>query len=276
MSEPASHQFDGSPRLHYLEWNPRGRDTVILLHGNAANAWWWSPMAEAASPTLRLVALDQRGHGDSEWVRPAAYGPTAYAADLARFVERITADTGQRPVVVGHSMGGISTLAFASAHPAGARAIAAIDIAIRSSRGRDRYLRRLRALPTVFYPDFETAKARYRLMPDEGEIPAATLGQIAAKSLARTEDGRFTLKFDRESFFGSDGLEVLAAIREIAVPLLLVRAERSRIMTAEAAELALQSNPLATLVTIADAHHHVLLERPVELAQTIEQFVASL
>ena len=85
------------------------------------------------------------------------------------------------------------------------------------------------------YPDLETAKARFRLMPDEGGIAPEILHEIAEKSLARTDDGRWTLKFDRESFFGSDGIDVLETIKEITIPTLLVRAEQSRIMTAEAA-----------------------------------------
>ncbi|HEY6393786.1 MAG TPA: alpha/beta hydrolase, partial [Candidatus Binataceae bacterium] len=255
MSEPLSHLVEGSPRLHYLEWNPHGARTIVLLHGNSANAWWWSPVAAAMRGEFRLLALDQRGHGDSEWTRPAAYTPNEYAADLERFAAH-AAGGSDKPIVVGHSMGGISVLAFAHRYPDRARAAAVIDIPVTSSRGRDRYLRRLKALPTVAYPDLETARKRFRLMPDEGGIPPETLYAIAEKSLARTGDGRFTLKFDRESFFGSDGIPVLDTIRQIAIPLLMVRAERSRIMTAEAAERARESNPQARLVTIPSAHHH--------------------
>src|SRR5271156_257445 len=107
MNEPHSHLLDGSPRLHYLEWNPRGTRTIILMHGNTANAWWWEPMARVIAPEYRLLALDQRGHGDSEWVRPRAYSPADYAGDIARFVAHV-APKGEKPVVVGHSMGGLS------------------------------------------------------------------------------------------------------------------------------------------------------------------------
>ncbi len=57
---------------------------------------------------------------------------------------------------------------------------------------------------------------------------------------------------------------------------MLVRAEHSRIMTAEGAEHARASNPQTRLVTIADAHHHVILEKPDAVARIIEQFSASL
>jgi pimeloyl-ACP methyl ester carboxylesterase len=275
VGEPHSHIFDAAPRLHYLEWNPAGRVSVILLHGNSANAWWWEPIARLMPPEFRVLALDQRGHGDSEWVRPAAYSPLDYARDIAAFTAH-AAHPGHLPIVVGHSMGGISTLAFARHHGELARAVAAIDVAIKSSKGRDRYIRRLKALPTVTYADLETAQARFRLMPDEGAIAPEILLEIAHKSLARTDDGRWTLKFDRESFFGSDGIDVVETIKAIAIPTLLVRAEHSRIMTPESAAAAREANPRVRLVEIAAAHHHVILENPAAVARTLIEFIAQL
>ncbi len=275
MTAPHSHLLDGTPRLHYLEWNSRAPSTIILLHGNSANAWWWEPVARVIAPEYRLLALDQRGHGDSEWARPAAYSPSDYANDIARFVAHVTANA-EKPVVVGHSMGGLNVLLFARDHRESARGAMAIDVAVTSSRGRDRYLKRLKGLPVVTYPDLATAKARFRLMPNEGGIPDEVLREIAERSLARTDEGRWTLKFDRESFLGGDGLAVLETIKEIRIPTMLVRAEHSRIMTAEGAEQARASNPQARLVTIADAHHHVILKKPGRVARVIEDFAASL
>ena len=273
MTHPSSHWVESSPRLHYLEWNPSGRTTIVLLHGNSANAWWWEPVAREMPAKVRLVAFDQRGHGDSEWVRPAAYQPSDYARDLARALVDLVRD-GEKPIVVGHSMGGLSTLAFAAHHRSLARAVVVIDAAVTSSRGRDRFLRRLKSLPMVTYPDLATARERYRLMPNEGHIPARTLHVIAEKSLARTADGRWTLKFDRESFFGGDGINAMEVIRQIRLPTLLLRAEMSRIMTAEAAASAREANHMVELVTIPAAHHHVLLEKPDAVATAVREFIA--
>jgi len=272
-SGPYSQFLEGAPRLHYLEWNPHGRDTLVLLHGNSANAWWWRPLANSIDGTqYRLIALDQRGHGDSEWVRPAAYAPDDYARDLARFIEGIGL---VRPVVVGHSMGGISVLDFAAGFGHLARAAIAIDVAVTSTPRRDRFLSRLRLLPTVTYPDRATAIERFRLIPNEGEIAPSVLAEIAAHSLERTADGRYTLKFDRASFLGTDGLDVPATIERITIPTLLIRAEMSRIMTAEATVRAALSNPLVRVAEIAGAHHHVPIECPDPLARLISEFAAT-
>src|SRR5579859_3220624 len=139
MNAPRSHFLEGAPRLHYLEWNPQGRETLILLHGNSANAWWWQPLADSfANTQFRLLALDQRGHGDSEWVRPPAYTPDDYARDLSRYIQALRL---VRPIVAGHSMGGVSVLAFAEQFGQLARAAIAIDVAVSSTPQRDRFLR---------------------------------------------------------------------------------------------------------------------------------------
>lgn len=282
MREPLSGFLDGHPRLHFLQWDrPRagqaapapGQHTLVLLHGNSANAWWWQPLAARVGANFHLLALDQRGHGDSEWVRPPDYRPPAYAADLGRF---IAAKTGEKPIVVGHSMGGIVALAFAERNPAAIRAAVAIDVAVSSGARRNRYLSRLRALPVVTYPDLATATARFRLMPSEGEIPPKILAAIAERSFGPAAGRGYTLKFDRESFAGGDGVDVAAIIGRVRVPLLLVRAEHSRIMTAEAAARAAASNPAAQLAVIPGVHHHLLLERPDLLARAIADFAAGL
>jgi len=270
MSAPRSLFVEGSPRLHCLEWNPNGATTILLLHGNTANAWWWARMAASMPSAYRLIAIDLRGHGDSEWVRPAAYGPANHADDLARLIETIGIE---RPIVAGHSMGGIAVAAFTQEYPRMARAAIAIDIAVNSTPRRNRFLYRLKALPTVNYPDLETAVARFRLLPKDGEIAQEVVEEIARRSLRRRDDGCYTLKFDRESFYGGDGLDVEAAIAAAQIPTLLIRAGLSRIMMAEAAEQAAASNELVELKVLEGAHHHLPLERPHELGELISGFV---
>jgi pimeloyl-ACP methyl ester carboxylesterase len=270
MNQPTNRVLAGTPRLHYLEWNPSSARTLLLLHGNSANAWWWQPMAqELAAADLRMLALDLRGHGDSEWVRPPNYSPLDYAHDLARL---IPAAGAQGAIAIGHRMGGIAVLAFALRYHWLVRAVVAIDVAITSGPRRNRYLRRLRTLPTVSYPDLATAKARFRLLPNEGSIAPELVAEIAEHSLQRTAEGTYTMKFDRESFVSSDGLDVAAAISSVQIPLLLVRAEHSRIMTAEATVSASRANAMVEVVTIPNAHHHLPLEAPVPLARVIRRF----
>jgi len=249
-----------------------GDPTVVLLHGGSANGWWWQAVADQMVTGPRLLALDQRGHGDSDWVAPPAYAPADYVADLHRMLGLL----GLRaPIIVGHSQGGINALAYAAAHRDATRAVVAIDSPLRSSPQRDRFLKRLRNLPTVIYADLATAQARFRLMPDEGEVPGAILAEIASRSL-RPVGGGYSLKFDRESFLGRDGIDVLKVVATIGVPVLLLRAEHSRLMSAQALGEAVASNPLVRAHVIPGAHHHVLLEQPASVAELIRRFIDEL
>src|ERR1700678_1570451 len=247
MSTPRILWVEGNPDLHCLEWNPDGVHTVLLLHGNSANAWWWEPMATIMPAKYRLIAIDLRGHGDSEWVRPAAYSPTNHADDLAHLIETLALE---QPIVAGHSMGGIAVAAFMQKYPLTALSAIVIDIAVSSTPRRNRFLERLKVLPTINYPDLATAIARFRLMPAQDGIAPEVIEEIARRSLRATADGRYTMKFDRESFYGGDGLDVEGALAGVQIPTLLIRAGLSRIMTAEAAERAEASNPLVQLKVI--------------------------
>jgi len=275
MRTPVSRFVSGPPRLHCLRWEAAHRraDTIVFVHGNSANAWWWRFVAESFESAASLIALDLRGHGDSAWTRPPAYSPHDYAQDIANLITEFELE---RPIVVGHSMGGVATIAFAERFPQLARAIVAVDVPVTSTPRRNRYLRHLKSLPKVVYPDLPTALRSFRLMPNEGEIPPEVVLEIAKKSLIRTEDDTYTLKFDRDSFFGSDGIDVAATITRLTLPLLLVRAGESRIMLADSAEKARESNRLVQLITMPGAHHHLPLEYPLELARALEDFARAI
>src|SRR5271155_2420970 len=103
-AEATSHYAEvNGLRLHYLDWGGAGdRHTFLLLHGSAAHVHWGDDVAPLLAPLGRVLALDLRGHGRSQWARPPIYGPTAYVADLIGFIERLET----RVVLVGHSLGG--------------------------------------------------------------------------------------------------------------------------------------------------------------------------
>ena len=276
MTAPHSHLLEGSPRLHYLEWNPhaprhcnpaaRQLCQCVVVGTGGARDCGRVPAARARPARAWRQRMGAAGGVRADRLRKR-HREVRRARDGERGKSRWSSVT---------AWVGMNVLAFARQHPDSARGAIAIDVPVTSTRGRDRYLRRLKSIPVVTYPDLATAKARFRLMPNEGGIADDILHEIAEKSLARTDEGRWTLKFDRECFLGGDRMAVLETIKEIRIPTMLVRAEHSRIMTAEGAEHARASNPQTRLVTIADAHHHVILERPEAVARVIEQFSASL
>lgn len=105
---------------------------LILLHGIGSRGVSWWPVVDALATRFRLVVPDLRGHGDSD--KPeSGYQLTDYAGDLAGLIETLGID---RPLIVGHSLGGVVTLVWAVFHPDRAERIALEDVPLRGgSRG---------------------------------------------------------------------------------------------------------------------------------------------
>ena len=79
----------GSLKFHYLDWgNPRGQP-ILLLHGGGQTAHSWDEFSEAMHDKYHVVALDQRGHGDSEWSPRKIYSLHAQLRDITRFVSAL-------------------------------------------------------------------------------------------------------------------------------------------------------------------------------------------
>ena len=100
---------------HYLEWPHVGASTMLLLHGLGGCAADWQRVAAHFQPRFRVIALDQRGHGES-LVPSADYAADRYVADIQAFLETFDEDLGEL-ILVGHAMGGHHALAYAATNP---------------------------------------------------------------------------------------------------------------------------------------------------------------
>src|SRR6266480_4275083 len=111
-------------RFRYLDWGNEGLRPILFLHGGALTAHTWDLCCLALRDEFHCIALDQRGHGDSDWAPDADYSVAAQREDIRGFVSRIGLD---RFVLVGMSMGAINALAFAISHPETLSALVLID-----------------------------------------------------------------------------------------------------------------------------------------------------
>src|SRR5437868_6315120 len=99
-------------RFHYLEWPHAGAQTMLLVHGFAGHALSWDVFAEAMAAHYRVLAIDQRGHGETEWADE--YGSEQSVADLSAFIDALDL---QHIILVGHSMGGRNAILYLSRRP---------------------------------------------------------------------------------------------------------------------------------------------------------------
>jgi pimeloyl-ACP methyl ester carboxylesterase len=251
-------------RLHTLHWGDPAKPGLILLHGGGANAHWWDHLAPSLAGRFHVVALDFRGHGDSD--HPTELRSGAFYDDARALVEHIGSE---EVALVGHSMGGHVALDYASRHPT-TRGVCAIDVA----RGAQRRSRRSARLALAFRRTYRTrddAIDRFRFLPAAEHCSEALRTSIARHSIRREPDGRYGYKFDPR-WFGvrPDRRPDLSGVR---CPVLLLRGSESSLLTAEGVAALVAELRDAELLEIAGAGHHVQLDRPDEVLVALLGFL---
>src|SRR5947207_10233844 len=87
---PQGREFHlGRMRFHYLDWGNKDRPTIVFLHGGALTAHTWDLVCRLLLEKKNSVALDQRGHGDSDWAADGDYSIDAALSDSKRFVDHL-------------------------------------------------------------------------------------------------------------------------------------------------------------------------------------------
>ena len=113
-------------RLHFLEWGDPEAPPLLLIHGGNQSAHSWDLVSLHLADRFHVYALDQRGHGDSEWSRDADYSVPALTADARGFIAQLGLVD---PIIVGHSLGGLVTMTLAAESPSLPRALVIVDTA---------------------------------------------------------------------------------------------------------------------------------------------------
>ena len=253
--------------LHAIHRGEESRPKLVLLHGGGANAHWWDHVAEPLAEGFHVVALDFRGHGDSDY--PASLEAGAFHRDLEALLEHLDAPDA---VLVGHSMGGHVALGHAArcgaAH--GPRALVAIDV-VRGVSRRERRITRLALAVRRSYRTREEALARYRFLPPAPHASEQLRRHVAEHSV-REEGERFAFKFDPRWF----GLapEPPPDLAGVAAPTLIVRGAESTLLSVEGAASFASEIEGAAVVEIEGAGHNVHLERPALFLEAVDRFLA--
>ena len=254
----------GGVHLVAVRRGDAARPSVVLLHGAGANAHWWDHLAPALAARFQVVALDFRGHGDSDF--PEALVPGAFRDDLEALLEHLGTPCA---ALVGHSLGAHVALGHAAAGGSPC-ALVLIDPARGVSATRRRATRLALSLrPT--YATREEALRRFQFLPGPAHVDEALRAAIAEHSVRAEPDGRFGFKFDARWFVVPDrDRPVLGHVR---APTLILRGSESPLLTPAGAHELLRGIPGAKLVELPGAGHHVQLERPRECLAEIEAFL---
>ncbi|WP_234334245.1 alpha/beta fold hydrolase [Streptomyces sp. NRRL B-1347] len=269
----------GGIRLVADVWGEASSPPLVLLHGGGQTRHAWDRTGpRLAALGWRVVAPDLRGHGTSDWSADGDYDLDLFADD----VRALVAELGERPVVVGASLGGISALLAAGEAPAAAvRALVLVDVAHRPDhRGVRRIMEFARARPDGFASVGEAADAVSAYLPHR---PRPHDPEGIRKNLRRHGD-RWVWHWDPRMLDGfaarpdppGRAERLLAAARRAALPTLLVRGGVSDVVGADIADEFCAGVPHVRRVDVGDAGHMVVGDRNEHFIDAIVPFLEGL
>jgi pimeloyl-ACP methyl ester carboxylesterase len=240
---------------------PAGAPTLLFLHGSGQTRQsWHRALARANTRGYRAIALDLRGHGDSEWSTDGKYSLDRFSDDIRQVLNQI----GGAPVLVGASLGGLVGMMIAAKPPPRLHALVLVDVTPRiEKRGAKEVMAFMDTAPDGFASLNEAAEAVAAYLPHRPR-PKDISG---LQRNLRLRGGRYYWHWDPAfmqmgkehgadaKFDAPSPFEDIA--RAITIPTMLIRGGRSRIVSDEGAREFLALVPHAEFVDIADAHHMV-------------------
>lgn len=262
-------EVDGCP-INVLSWGKPGNPGLVLIHGGAAHAEWWAHIGPMFATTHHVIALDLSGHGDSG--RREHYSHPQWAAEVVAVAE--AARFPGPPIVVGHSLGGLVTMQTAATHGEVLSGAVIVDSPVRRPDPESEEGTRGRAFRAPgTYPDLETALQHFHLIPPQPDPEPWMLDHVARNSLHQTPQG-WTWKFDPHLFTYTLVAmnEQLAAVQcRVAV----LRGEHSVVVPPDTAAYMYElMGRVSPVVTIPEAHHHLLLDQPLSFVTALRTLLA--
>jgi len=252
-------------RIHYLDFGGTGKPT-LLLHGVTSHAWVWQDVAPHITYG-RAIALDSRGHGDSQWSADQSYTTEQLASDVVSFIQLM--DLGNVDIV-GGSWGGLVGLAVASCLPALVDRLVMIDIPPSFPRLESDFGRH----PTSYRSHRETIA----YIEDNNEHPGPQIAEaVAAHGVRPGEAGRLHTKHDdyfhdHRPHRTDDHWERLRSAR---LPILFVRAGEDSFVSDQEAQRMLAVAPDGRWITIPESGHRISVDNPAALSRALTSFLAS-
>ena len=263
-------------RLHLFDYGGGpavGDDTrpvLLCVHGSAANAHWFDYVATDLRADYRLLSLDQRGHGDSAWAADADYSYPRYALDLAGLVEQLGYDD---LVLVGHSMGGMVSLAYAATRPAQIGKLVIVDTTMKMSPQRVSMLRGVGDRPGRSYDSQAGYVANYRLRPASAIEHPELVQHLAETGCRQFDDGQWRNKFDRNVYATRVRIDGMPFWDEIQIPALYIKGGVSDRMNDEIEAEIRERCAHIEFSEVPAANHHVTLDNPSGFNRALRQFL---
>jgi pimeloyl-ACP methyl ester carboxylesterase len=256
--------------LSCIDYGGESGAPVLLMHGAAAHSRWWDFTAPALTGRYHMLALDRRGHGDSQWSEEGHYEIEDYTADTHYVISNWGLG---KPFLVGHSGGGLPSIMYAARYPENIRGLVLIETRPVYDDAMLARMRNREARPPRTFESAEQARASFRLTPPTVGAPSEMTQHLAHHSFRQLPDGKWINKLDRRTgrrLHPFNGIEYMA---QVSCPVLVVRAENSTMVERDAAQRLAAAARHGSLIEIAGAEHQVILDSTTQVIGILQEFL---
>ena len=262
-------------RFHYLDWGTPGFPPVVFLHGGGLNAHTWDLVCAALRRERHCVALDQRGHGESEWSPVMDYSTESHVGDLEAYVEALGLE---QFVLVGMSLGGVNALAWAGQHSRRLAGLVLIDV---GPEVRWDGVRKIQAFTSDATPLDGIEQFVERALRFNPRRNRELLRRSLLHNLRPMPDGRWMWKYDQRhrgavdpGAYARRRALLWSAVETVECPALIVRGGESDVFHDEDAERLAARFRRGRWVRIPGAGHTVQGDNPKDLVAELRRFLA--
>jgi pimeloyl-ACP methyl ester carboxylesterase len=268
-------------RLHYRDWGDPSARPLVLLHGGWGNARQWDTVARAMGDRCRVLALDLRGHGESEHAPGGDYAPQVVVEDVAGFVDTLGLE---RFALVGFSIGGHAAYGYAAGHPGRVDRLVLVEAFIPPDTPENQaLLGALRRLAELGFDDPEEAVGAFAAA---GFAPRASEGERrhwVRTGLTQQADGRWAWRRDPVlrrppapdvQRFIPPPETMWRLLPRVACPTLIVRGVDTVAFALEEAERMAAAMPDARVASVPRAGHWPPLDNPTGFVALLRDFLA--
>jgi esterase len=262
-------------KLHFLDYGGAAQRYLVCIHGLSGNAHNFDALASHLTSAYRVLSIDVRGRGDSQWGPPADYTHTAYVSDLSALLDSLSL---QRVTLVGTSMGGVISIVFAGSYPERVEKLVLNDIGPEADpAGINRITTYMTAAPSEFSNLDEVADYYRENYPALRNESAENLREFVRWAV-RPSAGKLVWKMDpairnfRRGGSAARPIDLWTPFTRITAPILVVRGADSDILSPKIARRMCAVQRTTRVVEVPGVGHAPSLLEPQALA-AIREFL---
>lgn len=260
--------------IHYLDWGAPGKPPMILLHGLRGHCHSWDDVAANFCADYHVLALDQRGRGETDWAPRGDYSIDAFVADLEEFCDALRIE---KFTLIGHSMGGRNSIAFAGRNPEKLDKLVIVDIGPEiAPEGAARITREVVEVPE----EFDTFEAALQHVSQQNRYASdPVMRRRLTHQTRQLPNGKIGWRYDpqireqRRAGTAAPPPDLWTPLTQITCPTLIIRGQETDTLSLTVAQRMAETLPNGQLAHVANAAHMVFEDNPNDFNTVLAEFL---